>query len=189
MWPCSHRGRSFTFLRPWVLLYCVLTSVQKHIFPDGASSAKRQCKAGGKSGMISTSNNSRSDQEWGHCEGWTLPGAASCLFLLCLLHQYLLVVNLGRTFFCYLNMGAGGCSWTTADLQVLVSCMSGKSSLAPWWLRRFPFPEKQGRGMAGAQPAWMEWGHGSVCTWAGQSEDLWVMGFLTLSKENRNQTL
>lgn len=71
---CSHPGRSFIFLRPWVSLYCVLTSVQKHISQEGANSAKQQCKVGGKSGVISTCNNSYSDQEWGHCEGWTLPG-------------------------------------------------------------------------------------------------------------------
>lgn len=65
------------------------------------------------------------------------PGVAFCPLLLCLLRQYLLVVNLGKTFFYYLNMGAGGCSQTTADLQVLVPCVSGKSSLAP---REIPFP-------------------------------------------------
>lgn len=62
VWPCSHPGRSFTFLKPWVSLYCVLTSVQKHIFPEGVNSAKRLCKVGGKSGVISTSNNSHNDQ-------------------------------------------------------------------------------------------------------------------------------
>lgn len=177
---CSHPGRSFTFLSPCISLYCVLTSVQKQIFPEGANSVKQQCKVGAKLGVISTINNSPSDQEWGHCEGWTPPGAASCPLLFCLLHQYQLAVNLGKTFFYYLNMGAGGCSWTTADLQVLVPWMSEKSSLAPRWPRRYPFPEKQGRGRAGAQPAWMEWGYGSVFTWAGQSEDLWVLGFFTL---------
>lgn len=53
---CSHPGRSFTFLRPWVSLYCIVTYAQKHIFLEGASSAKQQCKVEGKSGVISTSN-------------------------------------------------------------------------------------------------------------------------------------
>lgn len=189
VWPYSHPGRSFTFLRLWVSLDFVLTSVQKHIFPEGANSAKRQCKVGGRSGEISTSNKCHSDQEWRYGEGWTLPGTASLSSPFVFTSSIAVSCEFGENFFCCVNVGAGGCSWTTADLQVLVPCMSGKSSLAPRRPRRFPFPEEQGRGRAGAQPAWMEWGHGSVCTWAGQSEDLWVMGFLTLSEENRNQTL